>query len=336
MATLGANAVTLNDWRKRLNAEGKIDTIIEVMAQTNEVLKHMTFMQGNLPTGNMTTQRNGIPKPSIRSLNRAVESVKTSTKQIVDTICCLEAFSEVDEKFKDLQPDFEAFRRSEDVGIAEGFAQEAARLFVYGNSEGNDKEFNGLDIRTRVLSDDATQPNEEGYTVIDAGGTTANKQSSIYLVNFGDRLTTGIFPKNGQAGLRHQDLGKQLTQEADGKMINKYVSQFDWDMGLAVFDPRSIGAIRNIDVAAIANATSAQKAAFLAKIITAHDRIRKPENTFMYVPNAVYTYLKLCLLDKNNVHVELATVENGIRELSVDGMRVYKLDALRTDETVIA
>ena len=227
------------------------------------------------------------------------------------------------------------FRRSEDMAIIEGFGQEVAKNVFYGDSANdNARQFNGLSVRLAGLSA-SSDPTSANYTVLGNGGTTADSNCSAYLVNWGSRLTTGFFPKNGAAGLKHQDLGKQLLQDSEGRMINYYVSQFNWDVGMTVRDPRSVGALRNIDNGLLASATSAQKATFMGNLIRVHDRMRKPEETILYVAGGLYTLLKLAMLDKNNVNVEQVDMANGIRELRFDGMPVRKLDCLTTTEAVI-
>ena len=62
--TLTSNAqgsLTLADWAKRLDPDGKTPKIVELLQQTNEVLSDMAWMEGNLPTGHRTTVRTGIP-----------------------------------------------------------------------------------------------------------------------------------------------------------------------------------------------------------------------------------------------------------------------------------
>ena len=51
MATLATNNPTLADVAKRLDKDGKIDTIVELLAETNEIIDDMTWIEGNLPTG---------------------------------------------------------------------------------------------------------------------------------------------------------------------------------------------------------------------------------------------------------------------------------------------
>lgn len=51
MAVKGLTALTLADWGKRVDPNGKVDKIIELLSQTNPILQDMPFVEGNLPTG---------------------------------------------------------------------------------------------------------------------------------------------------------------------------------------------------------------------------------------------------------------------------------------------
>ena len=66
-----------------------------------------------------------------------------------------------------------------------------------------------------------------------------------------------------------------------------------------------------------------------------HDRLRHPDNVVLYVSNALYTALKLFLMDKNNSYVTRDTLEGGIPVLRFDGVRVVKLDAISDTEAQI-
>ena len=61
MATIGATVLTLADWAKRLDPDGKTPTIVELLSMTNEILLDMLWKEGNLPTGERTTVRTGLP-----------------------------------------------------------------------------------------------------------------------------------------------------------------------------------------------------------------------------------------------------------------------------------
>ena len=332
MATVGANALTLNDYRKRMAPGGYIDEIIEVLAQSNPILEDRTWMEGNLLTGNKTTLRAALPTPAVRYINRGVTPDKSSTKQIVDTSVVLESRSEVDTELLALAPDKEAFRRSEDKGFIEAFGQKVAEMVMYGNTEVSPDTFNGLDIRHRIFSNVVT---EQGYTTIDAGGTTASSMTSAFLVEWGDRATTGIYPREATAGLVHEDLGQKTVFDASGKPFEAMVSLFKWKCGLTCRDYRGAGAVRNILPNLLTTGTAAQKLAIAGSILKAHDRMRHPERCILYVSTELYTAFKVYLMDKTNSYVTRETIEGGIPILRFDGMKVVRLDCMVNNESQI-
>ncbi len=51
MATLANGVLTLADWAKRLDPEGKVPVVAELLSQRNQILEDAVFQEGNLPTG---------------------------------------------------------------------------------------------------------------------------------------------------------------------------------------------------------------------------------------------------------------------------------------------
>src|SRR3990167_8286645 len=113
MATLGASVLTLTDWAKRLDPGGKVDMTVELMSQTNEILTDMLFKEGNLPTGERTTIRTGLPTVYWRLLNQGVTPSKSTTAQVDESCGMLEAWSEVDKDLAELNGNVGQFRLNE-------------------------------------------------------------------------------------------------------------------------------------------------------------------------------------------------------------------------------
>ena len=331
MATVGNLAVTLNDWRLRTAPDGTIDYIVETLAQSNPILQHMLWMEGNLPTGNQTTQRTSIPTPTLRRINRGADNVKSTTRQITDTCSMLEARSEIDIELLALQPDKEAFRRSEDSAIMEGFAQTMAKYTIYGDSDSNPDEFNGLAVRYNALTG---TKGDAGYQVISAGAGGTNTNTSAWLVGWGERTVAGIYPKNTQAGLKMRDLGEQTVEDADGKKFQAVSTLFNWKAGLAVRDLRQIGSVRNIDVSTLKGMTSTNKVAMIENFIYAKNRVRNLDaGKFQwYLSDSMYTFLETYLIDKNNVHVTRQELMGKPPQIYLSGIPVFKLDAISETE----
>ena len=338
MATLGTQALTLSDLRKRLAPDGSVDFIIEALLSSNPIMDDITWKMGNLPTGNRTTIRTSMPKPSVRRINRGVKRHKSTTMQVQDTCIILEDRSCVDIEEIALAPNGEQFRRSEDAAFVGGFSDAIAANIFYGNADDDLDTFNGLSMRYPIIGGEKNTP---GYQVIE--GMTANagaKNTSAFLVGWGTHATSGIYPKNSQAGLKQRDLGEQTVQDKDGNEYQALVSLFTWKAGLAVGDIRANAAVRNIDADKIAgDMTSDGKRKLIEKFVLAKNRIRnlqsREKKVVMYVSESLYNWFEIYLLDKNNVHVTRQELAADVPRLFFGGIEIKKCDAISDEETAL-
>src|SRR6266403_2040671 len=110
MAIIGSTALTYMEWAKRVDDDGRVAVIIELLSQTNEILMDMMVVEGNLPTGHRTTVRTGLPAATWRLLNYGVQPGKSTTAQVDDTIGNLQAFSRVDKDLLELNGNSSEFR----------------------------------------------------------------------------------------------------------------------------------------------------------------------------------------------------------------------------------
>lgn len=256
---LSAGALTLADWAKRLDPNGKVPTIVELLSQSNEILDDMLWMEGNLPTGHRTTVRTGLPTVYWRILNQGVAPSKSTTVQIDEGAAMLEAWSSVDKDLAELNGNVKAFRLSEARAYIEAMNQEMAGTLFYGNAGTAPEEFNGLATRYSAISGAAN-----GQNVISAGGASTDNYS-IYLVVWGENTVFGVFPKGSKAGLIHEDLGEQtvtVTQGVGGTLLRAYQDRWQWKCGLVLKDWRYVVRICNIDVSdlvALAGTTASEK-----------------------------------------------------------------------------
>ena len=164
MATLGANVKTLADWAKEVDPDGKVDKTVEILSQTNEILSDMMWKEGNLPTGERTTIRTGLPTVYWRLMNQGVPSSKATSAQVDESCGSLEARSQVDKDLAELNGNTGAFRLNEAQAFLEAMNQEQASTLFYG-SAANPEEFVGFANRYNDLSANNAQ------NILDAGGS---------------------------------------------------------------------------------------------------------------------------------------------------------------------
>lgn len=246
MATLGVGALTLIDIAKGLDPDGQQARVIELLAQTNEVLQEMPFIEGNLVTGHRTTVRIGLPSVFWRMANQGVLSSKSHKAQIDESVGMLEAYGEVDRDVAELggRDKVNGVRLSEARAFLEAMNQEMAGTLFYGAATAPE-EFIGLSPRYSALTGAGNSDN-----VITGAGSGADN-ASIWLIAWDPETLCGIYPQGSIAGIFHEDLGLETVENAGGvtgALMRAYRDHWQWKCGIAVKDWRYAVRICNIDV----------------------------------------------------------------------------------------
>jgi hypothetical protein len=296
---LTPGALTLADWAKRLDPNGRVQTVGEVLSQTNDILEDAVFMEGNLPTGHRLTIRTGLPQVFYRMINQGVPTSKSTTTQIDEACGILEARSHIDTVLANLNGNTAEFRMSEDAAFIEAMNQTMAGALFYGNPQTDPRQFLGLQTRFSSLGAG------NGANIIDAGGTGSNN-TSIYLVVWGENTVFCPFPKGSKAGLMHKDLGEESVPDANGNMFQALRTLYQWMNGLAVKDWRYVVRIANINVSDLTSQSATQASTAATQIINlmsrALDRIPTLSmgRPVFYANRTVYSMLRVAALNKSN------------------------------------
>lgn len=303
MATaIGATYLTLLDYAKREKPGGGIDQIIEVLAASNPVLTDANVMEGNLPTGHRSTQRATQPSGSWRLLNYGVASEKSTTVQRDDACGMLESYSTVDVDVASLNGDEKMFRASEDNAFVSGMTSTVATALFYGNQGTVPESFNGLSPRYNLTTGDYASQ------IINAAGSS-NDNTSIWLITWGPKTCTLIYPKASKAGLSSEDMGRQLVTDSNGLRYTAYVTRFQWKLGLALLDYRYVIRICNIDVSDL-TADAETGADLMDKMVDAYYArptvdLGSMAKTFFYCNKTVAKYLHKQAQSKSNVNLSI-------------------------------
>ena len=328
MATLSTTNPTLLDVAKRLDPNGKIDTIIELMAAQNPVLEDMSFQEGNLVTGHKTTVRTGLPTPTWRKLYGGVQPAKSTTAQVTDSCGMLEAYAEVDKALADLNGNSAAFRLSEDAAHIEGMAQEQASTLFYGNEGTEPEAFTGLAPRYNSLSA------QNADNIIDAFSGSGGDLTSIWLCVWGPQTGFGIYPKGSQGGLQMSDKGQVTIENVDGAggRMEGYRTHYRMDTGLVIRDWRYFVRVANIDVSELT--TLANTKNLVTWMIQASERIPAlgKGRACFYMNRNLREKLRLGILEKISTNLTWESVE-GKRVMTFDDIPVRRTDALLNTET---
>lgn len=341
MATLTATNLTLVDWAKRLDADGRIPVIAELLSQTNEILQDCVMKEGNLPTGERVVIRTGLPLVYWRALNQGIPSSKSTTVQVDEACGMLEARSEVDKDLANLNGNTAQFRLSEDTAFLEAMNQTMASALFYGNPGYDPKQFLGIAPRYSDLSGPANAQN-----ILSAGGSDATSNTSIYLVGWGDQTVYCPFPKGSKAGLIHQDLGEQTVYNSDGTRLQALATLYQWKNGLVVKDWRYVVRICNIDTDALIAQSGTQAITAATAIVKLMARAMDRIPNFgmgrfaFYMNRTVHSGLQLMAMDKNQY---VLSIQQGLSEFGTPktwttflGIPLRKVDSIVNTEAVVA
>jgi len=337
MATISSTVLTMADWGKSIDPDGKVADTVELLSQSNRILDDMLFKEGNLPTGEQTTIRTGLPTSYYRLINQGTPNSKSTKAQVTENAAILTARSSVDQDEAELNGNVGAYRMSEAEAFVESMSQTQAETLIYG-SAANPEEYVGFAPRYNDL--DAVN----GQNILDAGGASTDN-TSIWLVNWGANKVFGVFPKGSQAGLSHEDLGLDDELDGDGNPYRAYRDIWKWKNGLVVKDWREVVRIANIDVSDLVAKSTSQAitaATAIDKLMSRsidHLPNGPGEKAAFYCNRTVASHLRIMAMDRSTgaVTIEPALNQYGktIHEMRFLGIPVRLVDRITNAEAEV-
>lgn len=345
MATLGTQLHTLQDLTARMDPDGKLAVIGEWLSQTNEVLDDMMWVEGNLPTGERTTVRVGLPTVATRGLNQGVAASKSRVAQIDEGAAMFEGQSDIDRQAAMMSGDPDMYRLTEATAFYEALNQAMSRTLFYGNAAFSASEFTGFAARAPYSSASSTQ-------VIDAGGTGTDN-SSIYLVVWDQMGAKGIYPKGSKAGITHINVTQGTGVGEDGYEIGNYVTDpegrrflavsdnFTWKCGLSIKDPRRVVRIANIDKSLLTPdySTGAQLEILMTRALERIEGLGavsyeagSTARAAFYMPRNIRGMIREQMINNANKSAFSYETIGGKRVLTFGEVAVRRVDALKADE----
>ena len=335
MATLQVRNPTLLDLARSKDPDGKQAVTVEILDEVNDELEDMVWLEGNLATGNLTTIRSGLPQPTWRKMYGGTQPTKGTKVQVTDNTGMLTALSEVDVDLADLSNDLAAFRLSEDTSHIEGMKQEISNILWFGNENTQPEAFTGFAPRFNSTTA------ENGDNIILGGSLSGQTDNtSIWLVVWDEQLTHGIVPKGSVAGMKVEDLGKILIQDAsDGQNTGRmmaYVTSYKWFAGLTMKDWRYVVRIPNIDKSLLTNDASsgADLPDLMFQAMTLVPNLSRGRPAF-YMNRTVMSFLRRQLAAATNMSTLQIENVGGKMVTKFQGIPIRRVDTLAADEARI-
>ncbi len=333
---LNSNWPNLLDVTRRLDPDGSIAAIAEVLETGDEFIHLFPFFEGNGTASHKSTIRTGLPEGTWRELNYGVQPQKSTTKQVTDSIGMLENYAEVDKALADLNGNTSEFRLSEDRAFLMGMKKNAKRTIIYGNSAVEGEKFMGL--AARYSQKTGMAEGTIGDNIILAGGA-GNTNTSVYLLVLGENTIHGIYPKGSKAGLQSNDKGQVTIENANGvagARMEAYRTHYKWDMGIVVRDWRYGVRIANIDVNALVKnaATGADLIDLLAQALETVEDLSLGKPVFV-MNKTIRSWLRRQMMNRPNTLLTLEQIQ-GHSVLHFDGVPCVRVDEIVNTESAIS
>ena len=333
MATLSNIHPTLLDVTKRLDPDGRVDMIAEILTETNEVLDDMVMMEGNLPTGHRSTIRSGLPTPTWRKLYGGVQPSKSTTVQITDTTGMLEAYAEVDKTLADLNGNTAGFRLSEDRAHIDGMNHEFSSSLFYASEATAPEEITGFAPRFNSLSA------ENAENIVQGAGISGQTDcSSIWLVVWGNNTCHGIYPRGTMGGLQVEDKGQVTIENVDGSggRMEAYRTHYCWKVGLTVRDWRYVVRVQFDSGNLTGDAASgANLIDLMTQSVEIPPQLSAGRAAF-YCNRRTKSFLRRQIVEKVSASTLSMDQIAGKHVMTFDGIPVRRVDSILNTETAVS
>jgi hypothetical protein len=333
MATLNSAYPTLIDVATRLDPDGKIAKIVEILNTATPFIEDAMVLEGNQATGHVTTLRRSLATGGWRKFNQGVPLVKTTTSQITEAFGMFAAYSEVDAALSALNGNSVEWRATEDRAIIQGMSQQMEEAFFYSNNATNPEQILGLAPRYA-----AKTGLEQGENILLGGGTASNN-TSIWLIVWGPDTVFTSYPKGSTAGLQMKDLGERTLKDANGNQYQGLRSYYEWKTGLVIRDWQAVVRIANIDVTQLTK--NGASGADLIDLLTQAIELPKPSvmrsgTPMIYANRTITSFLRRQIVNKVASSSLMMDNVAGKRVISFDGIPVRRADAiLNTEATIV-
>lgn len=193
-----------------------------------------------------------IPGGTWVGLDKGVKANKGRWGQREENIALLESWSETNEKTYKISPNGDAARWENDRLHIQGMALEAEEKLLYGNPAADINQPMGFMPRMNAITDMYAMKSgvRMPYICLDAGGTTASKQSSILLIAKGPMSPHLLYPRyKANNGIEFNAFPFENSKDSEGGNIRVAKSQFIVSFGLSIANRQTAVRIANVGTA---------------------------------------------------------------------------------------
>lgn len=248
---------------------------------------------------------------------------------------------DVDQYMDQPAKDRDTWRFRRDQAFARGFAKAMVRDVFYGDPATDPTKMRGFF--------NIVNPANPAFKdrIINAGGTTANKQTEIVLIGWDTAFNYLFKPQHNEdstGGFQvkaHDDpIRAYKTTGGIQRQYWKLITDFRWDLGLAIYDPLTVVRIANIDTTKLSKSNKTSGSPDLLDLMTQAVELLPDQykgRCAFYLNDTLSSVLRRQINNKDNLQLTLDTIA-GRKVIAWDGIPVHKLgsDVLTNTNAVLS
>ena len=288
-------------------------SVVHTILNVQPLFDQAPLLAANNGSTNITQVITEYPELQSRGYNEGTEPNKMAQNTRMDTCGMFAGYSVIDAKMLQQNGNSATWRAKQENAFIRGYTHGMARRLFQDSQKKDPKSFDGFGVRYNKIGDQ----------VIDFGGTGSNL-TDIWLINWDPALVHLIHPAKGLAGLQTFDRGEQDVYDHKGRRFRGVLTDFEWDMGLAVEDPAQVIRIANVDVEALQNYETAPS--LINTLIQALERLPEGAGSgaAFYMGQSVRGALRLQINNHPNVQLTQETIA-GRMVTAFDGVPIHKM-----------
>ena len=219
--------------------------IIELLSKRMGLYAALRWEEANQALSHRTSMRTGLPTAAYRLFNLGLDASDGSFANVTFPVAKIGTLAEVDAELIKIAPNRDRFVAQKIAGHIEALLQKLSSEMFYGTAATAE----GI-VGLSAMYGSTTAENAQN--LIDAGGTDASDNASIWLLNIGPTVK-GLYPRGTPAGIEREPIGYETSESLGGAGKRGRVwREFDHvGAGIAVEDWRDAGRVHSIDVSAM-------------------------------------------------------------------------------------
>ncbi len=239
---------------------GQVLEVVDILSEKLPIFREAHWVEANDYTQHRYLQTLSEPAGSDSIYNEGVAWELGLDSPVSEMIQTLESYSRVDVRILKDSPDPAAYRRDQDAKFVRGLGKSAEARALYGRtgqstrtSVGSPSQILGIAARFNVYNSGAQPWNQiQGSqywlpNVKLAGGSTAAKQSSAWLIKWADDGLFMIFPRGGKGTIEVEPMPQPvIITDSNGNAVTYEITHFSASFGIGVGDWRNVCRLANI------------------------------------------------------------------------------------------